>query len=61
MPILMQNHSGGDSVAWGMVLPAPTSSDLCPRQYLPGDDSASSKSNEQLVDKVYREPVWVGL
>ena len=47
LPILMQNHSGGDSVVIGIVLPSPTSWDLGRHHFLSGNSSGSNKSSEQ--------------
>ena len=45
-PSLCRNHSGGDSVAIGIVSFIPTSWDLGLRQYLFGDNSALNKFNQ---------------
>ena len=49
LPILMQNHSSGNSVASGVASLYPYLWDLHPCQCLPGGNSALNKSNNKCI------------
>ena len=51
----MQKHSGGDSVALGIILHPITSWDLGPRQYLYGDSSALRTFNQPTTKQQHHQ------